>query len=196
MSPNQVTALSALSTFSGIGMIVAVQPTFLSSLTVSLLLILGYALDSADGQLSRLTGRGSMAGEWLDHTVDAFKVGSIHLTFLVCWWRFYDLEAKWLLLPLLFQVLATVHFFSGLLMDQLRRSLRAAGKAPGDGNRSSSLLYSLAVLPTDFGIICVLSLLLFVPWLFAGLYMFLLACTAAFLVLALGKWYREVKSWN
>ena len=196
LSPNQVTALSALSTFSGIGIIVAVQPTFLTSLAVSLLLVLGYALDSADGQLSRLTGRGSMAGEWLDHTVDAFKVGSIHLAFLVCWWRFYDLDAGWLLLPLLFQVLATVHFFSTLLMDQLRRSLGAAGKAPVDVSRSSSLLYSLAVLPTDFGVICVLSLLLFVPWLFTGLYVFLFVCTAGFLILALGKWYREVKSWN
>lgn len=194
LSPNQVTALSAVSTFSGIGLIVAVEPSLPSSVAVSLLLVLGYALDSADGQLSRLTGTGSMAGEWLDHTVDAFKVGSIHLAFLVCWWRFYDLEAGWLLVPLLFQVLATVHFFSTLLMDQLRRSRRSGGALPGA--ESSSMLYSLAVLPTDFGVICVMTVVLWIPWLFIGVYALLFAATAVFLILALGKWYREVKSWS
>lgn len=196
LSPNQVTALSAVSTFSGIGLIVAVEPSLPSSVAVSLLLVLGYALDSADGQLSRLTGTGSMAGEWLDHTVDAFKVGSIHLAFLVCWWRFYDLETGWLLVPLLFQVLATVHFFSTLLMDQLRRSRRSGGKTLLAGDGSSSMLYSVAVLPTDFGVICVVTAVLFLPWLFTGLYVVLFAATAGFLMLALGKWYREVKSWS
>lgn len=195
LSPNQVTALSAVSTFSGIGLIVAVEPSVPSSVAVSLLLVLGYALDSADGQLSRLTGTGSMAGEWLDHTVDAFKVGSIHLAFLVCWWRFYDLDAGWLLVPLLFQVLATAHFFSTLLMDQLRRSRRSGGSSPA-GAGSSSPLYSVAVLPTDFGVICVITAVLFIPWLFTGVYVLLCAATAAFLALALGKWYREVKSWS
>lgn len=194
LSPNQVTALSAVSTFSAIGVLVAVQPSPASSLAVCLLLVLGYALDSADGQLSRLTGKGSMAGEWLDHTVDAFKVGSIHLAFLVCWWRFYELDAAWLLVPLLFQVLATAHFFSTLLMDQLRRSRRSGGALPGA--ESSSMLYSLAVLPTDFGVICVMTVVLWIPWLFIGVYALLFAATAVFLILALGKWYREVKSWS
>ena len=196
MTPNQVTALSAVFTFSGIGVLVAFRPTIVSSIALCLLLVTGYALDSADGQLARLTGTGSMAGEWLDHTVDAFKVGSIHLAFMVCWWRFYDLNAAWLLVPLLFQVLATVHFFSTLLMDQLRRSRRAGHGTLLARDGSSSFLYSLAVLPTDFGVICLVGALLWVPWLFTGVYTVLFAATACFLVLALGKWYGEVKSWS
>ena len=35
---------------------------------------LGYALDSADGQLARLRGGGSLLGEWLDHMIDSVKV--------------------------------------------------------------------------------------------------------------------------
>ncbi len=45
----------------------------------ALMLLIGYAFDSADGQLSRLTGRSSPAGEWLDHMVDATKVVSMPL---------------------------------------------------------------------------------------------------------------------
>lgn len=196
MTPNQVTAVSAVCTFSAIGLLVALRPSLASSAAVCLLLVLGYALDSADGQLARLTGTGSMAGEWLDHTVDAFKVGSIHLAVLVCWWRFYELDAVWLLVPLLFQVLATVHFFSTLLMDQLRRSRRADRGTLMAGDGSSSFLYSVAVLPTDFGVICLVTLLLWAPWAFTGAYVLLFVATAGFLVLALGKWYREVKTWS
>ena len=46
-------------------------------------LVLGYALDAADGQLARLRGGGSPAGEWLDHMVDAAKISSLHLAVLI-----------------------------------------------------------------------------------------------------------------
>ena len=196
MTPNHVTAVSAVCTFGAIVLLVAVRPSVTSSATICVLLVLGYALDSADGQLARLTGTGSMAGEWLDHTVDAFKVGSIHLAVLVCWWRFYELDQVWLLIPLVFQVLATVHFFSTLLMDQLRRSRRADHGTLMAGDGSSSFLYSVAVLPTDFGVMCLIMVLLWIPELFTSAYVLLFIATAAFLTLALGKWYREVKSWN
>ncbi|PPB45411.1 CDP-alcohol phosphatidyltransferase family protein [Arthrobacter agilis] len=195
MTPNQVTLISAAATVSGLAVLVLTDPTTGTAVLVAALLALGYALDSADGQLARLTGTGSSAGEWLDHTVDAFKEGSIHLCILICWWRYLDVDTAWLIVPLVFQVLGTVHFFSSLLMDQLRRAHRSAtGSVPG--KTSSSLLYSLAVLPTDFGLLCVLFVLLLVPPVFIGAYSLLMLANLAFLVLALPKWYREVKTWS
>ncbi|MDN3905261.1 CDP-alcohol phosphatidyltransferase family protein [Arthrobacter sp. YD2] len=196
LRPNQVTAISAVCTFSGIATAVLAGPGPLAAIVIPALLILGYALDSADGQLARLTGGGSPAGEWLDHTVDAFKVGSIHLAVLVCWWRFFPLETAWLLVPLIFQVAATVHFVSTLLMDQLRRGNRAHHGTLVAGDGHSSALYSLAVVPTDFGLMCLVFFLFAWPAAFVGVYSALCAATVAFLLLALRKWYREVKAWN
>lgn len=196
LTPNHVTTISALATLSGLALLVLTDPVSGTALLVAALLALGYALDSADGQLARLTGTGSAAGEWLDHTVDAFKEGSLHLCILVCWWRFLDLQTAWLIVPIVFQVLATVHFFSALLMDQLRRAHRTRSSAPAGEQPTSSLLYSLAVLPTDFGLLCVLFVLLLVPPVFVGAYTLLMLANVAFLALALPKWYREVKTWS
>ncbi|MHA7239313.1 CDP-alcohol phosphatidyltransferase family protein [Arthrobacter sp. TMS1-12-1] len=195
LTPNQVTVVSAAATLSGLAFLVLTDPTTGTAFLVAGLLALGYALDSADGQLARLTGKGSAAGEWLDHTVDAFKQGSVHLCVLVCWWRYFDLDSAWLIVPLVFQVLDTVHFFSTLLIDHLRRARRSGQSVPATG-RSSSAAYSLAVLPTDFGLLCVLFVLLVAPPVFVGAYTLLMLASAAFLALALPKWYREVKSWS
>ncbi|MHA7264686.1 CDP-alcohol phosphatidyltransferase family protein [Arthrobacter sp. TMN-37] len=196
LTPNQVTVFSALATFSGLALLILTDPTSGTAVLITALLALGYALDSADGQLARLTGKGSPAGEWLDHTVDAFKSGSLHLCVLICWWRYLDLNIAWLIVPLMFQVLDTVHFFSSLLIDQLRRAHRTRSSAPAAEKSTSSLLYSLAVLPTDFGLLSVFFLLLLVPPAFVGAYTLLMLGNAAFLALALPKWYREVKSWS
>ncbi len=196
LQPNQVTAISAVCTFAGIAAVMLAGPGPVAAVVIPALLVVGYALDSADGQLARLTGRGSSAGEWLDHTVDAFKVGSIHLAVLVCWWRFFSLETPWLLVPLAFQVAATVHFVSTLLMDQLRRSKRSDHGTLMEGEGNSSPLYSLAVVPTDFGLMCLVFFLLAWPAAFVGAYSALCAATIAFLLLALRTWYREVKAWN
>ncbi len=71
--PNAVTAVSAGFTFSAVVLLAVLPPTWWLGITVALLLVLGYAFDSADGQVARLTGTGSAAGEWLDHIVDATK---------------------------------------------------------------------------------------------------------------------------
>ena len=63
MTPDQVTAVSALCTYTGIVLIAVVRPTVASCVAVSLLLMLGYALDSADEQLARLRHGGSKAEE-------------------------------------------------------------------------------------------------------------------------------------
>ena len=195
-TPNQVTALSAVMTFSGIALIATVDPTVASSLAVMALLVFGYALDAADGQLARLRGGGSVAGEWLDHAVDALKIATLHTAVLVQWYRFDLAEGAELLIPIAFQVAASVTFFVVILNDQLRRAQRGSSKMLLQGDGNSSMLYSLAVMPTDYGLLCVVFALMFWDPGFFWLYTGLMALNVAFLVAALIKWFREMRSYG
>src|SRR4051812_44202085 len=56
LTPNAVTGLSAVVTLSGLVLLVTVRPLWWEGPAVAALLLLGYALDSADGQLARLRG--------------------------------------------------------------------------------------------------------------------------------------------
>jgi phosphatidylglycerophosphate synthase len=192
-TPNRVTAVSAAATFSAIALLLLARPTPVVSVAVGLLLVAGYALDAADGQLARLQRSGSAAGEWLDHTVDAIKTSSLHLAVLVSWFRFGDLAEPWLLVPLGFQVVASVSFFTMILTDQLRRSLRGKQGMFLAADGSSSAAYSLAVSPTDYGVLCVVLGLIAWPAVFAPVYGLLFLANAGFLALALPKWYREIR---
>lgn len=196
MTPNGVTALSALCSFSGIALIALAPATAGVSFIVVILLVLGYALDSADGQLARLRGGGSFAGEWLDHVVDAFKMASIHLAVLVAWYRGYAQHEGWLLVPLLYQLLAVVLFFAIILTDQMRRAHRGSTSMRLAGEGSSSIGYSIAVLPTEYGVLALAFLLWGVPPAFTAVYATLFAVNACFMAMALPRWYREMRSYG
>ncbi len=191
-TPNQVTVASAACTYAALASIAVFRPTWWIGILVTVGLVVGYALDAADGQLARLRGGGSPAGEWLDHTVDALKIGTLHLVVAISWFRFEDWSSGWLLVPLGFHAIATVQFFSILLMDQLRRAHRGTTKTIMHDDGSSSVAYSLAVLPTDYGLLCLVLGLMPAGLLFRGVYAALFACNFAFMSLALPKWYREV----
>ena len=157
---------------------------------IGLLLIVGYALDSADGQLARLRGGGSPAGEWLDHVVDAAKTSSLHLAVLVGWFRFLELPSQALLLvPLGYAIVAAVLFFAMILNDFLRRS-RATGRPRPDAEGGG--IRSLLVLPTDYGVLCIAFLLFGAPGVFVPVYGLLFIANAAYALLALPKWFREM----
>jgi phosphatidylglycerophosphate synthase len=158
------------------------------------LLILGYALDSADGQVARLTGTGRPAGEWLDHTVDAFKVTAVHGCVLIGWYRGLHRRDAVLLAPLGFMVLAGALFFLTWLMERLRREHRGSARLAQAGPRGT--IRSLLLLPTDFGAVILLFLLWGWPTVFAVGYLALLACTAAFAALALPRWFGEVSAFG
>lgn len=193
LTPNQVTVLSGIVSWVGILTIALVAPTPVTSALAVLALLLGYALDSADGQLARLTGGGSVLGEWLDHVLDAVKVPGLHLAVLVALFRFVaPVDGALLLLPLLFALVASVYFFTFILTDQLRRAhgdLRTSRPSAGSQN---GMLRSLVLLPTDFGVLC-LSLAL-LPWIgpFRIVYGALLVLTVVFLLAAVRKWRREM----
>ena len=192
LTPNQVTGISALFSAAAIAAVALVEPTPLSAVLVAVGLLVGYAFDSADGQLARLRGGGSPAGEWLDHVVDSVKVVVLHLAVLVCWFRFYAPDRpEWLLVPLAFSAVSSVFFFVQILTDQLRRAHPASAPPPADSSRAA-LLRSLVVVPTDYGLLCIVFVLLAWPVGFGVAYGALLAGTALFLVAALPTWFREV----
>ena len=191
-TPNQITVLSALCTYSALAVIALVEPVWWASVLVLLGLTLGYALDAADGQLARLRGGGSPQGEWLDHIVDAGKLGALHLCVAVSWFRFEDRSTSWLLVPLGFQAVATVQFFAILLMDQLRRAHRGTTRAIMSGDGTSTTLYSLAIVPIDYGTMCVVLGTMAASTFFLTTYSFLFVCGVLFLAASLPKWYREV----
>lgn len=190
LAPDQVTLVSACVTFGGIALLALARPGLPVGLGVALLLVLGYALDAADGQLARLTGTGSLTGEWLDHVVDCLKISTLHLTVALAWYRAGSPTGAWLLVPLVFTVASAVFFFAIILVEQLRRR---AGITPAPDTRRPSVLRSLLVLPNDYGLLC----LSFALWGwragFTAVYALLAAANVGLLVIALVRWYRELR---
>lgn len=191
LTPNQVTLVSALFTFTGVALLATAPPTWYMGIVVWLLLALGYAWDSADGQVARLRGGGSVAGEWLDHFVDALKISCLHLAVLIGWYRYFPIENElWLLIPIGFAVVGAVTFFAMILNDLLKGS-RGVEKAVEEGG--SSPLRSVLLLPTDYGILCLSFAFWGIPIIFVGAYSLLFLACAMFLVLAAIKWFKDMK---
>lgn len=192
MTPNQATLISALHTVAGLLVLLLVPPAAWVGVVVALLLALGYAWDSADGQLARLRGGGSLSGEWLDHFVDAFKLAALHLVVLVAlWWHTPLRDSPWLLVPLVYSVIQVVTFFGMLLNDLLKSKVGAQSThARGGGTFARSMLLA----PTDYGLLCVI----FVLWgwtsAFAWVYLVMCLLNGGFLMLAAVKWFREIRT--
>jgi phosphatidylglycerophosphate synthase len=190
LTPNQVTGISALFTLTAIVLLATVPPVWWLGIVIWLLLAIGYAFDSADGQVARLRGGGSPAGEWLDHVVDATKASSLHIAVAISMFRFFNLpNDAWLLVPLGFAVVASVSFFAMILNDLLKTI--HGGKKTGPA-RQSNPLRSILLLPTDYGILCLIFVLLGAPVVFFVVYGLMLVANAAHLLLALVKWFRDM----
>ncbi|MYQ79562.1 MULTISPECIES: CDP-alcohol phosphatidyltransferase family protein [unclassified Streptomyces] len=193
MTPNQVTLTSAAFTFTALACVALVRPGPGMAVLVYLGLAVGFALDSADGQLARLTGRGGPDGEWLDHVVDCAKMILVHTVVLIAFHRYFALPGDgWLLLPLGFLFVAVLTFCAGLLREQLgKAAAHGAAAAPGPA-APPSRLRAVALLPADYGVFCLVFLLLGDETAFRTGYAVLAAVHALFLVLFLGKWFREL----
>ncbi|MBO9553269.1 CDP-alcohol phosphatidyltransferase family protein [Cellulomonas sp.] len=191
LSPDAVTGISALCTFSGIAVLALVPISVGSGVLVAFLLALGYAFDSADGQVARLQGRSSTAGEWLDHVVDAAKSVILPLGLGVALWRSDAVDDRWVVLPLVSTVVTSVLFFAMILTEQLRRVHGVRSRADVDPG-SRSWVRALLVIPMDYGVLCWSFVLLgFLP-VFLGVYTVITAASGLFLLLAAAKWYREL----
>ncbi|QOV36271.1 CDP-alcohol phosphatidyltransferase family protein [Streptomyces ferrugineus] len=190
LSANHVTAASGLVTFPAIAAIALCSPSHMLGGCVALALLVGFALDSADGQLARLHGAAGPAGAWLDHVTDCAKLLSLHAAVLVSFYRFFDLPRPVLLLvPLVFQLTAVLLFFGGILTEQLRRRGSDAQAGP---TRPPSTARGMALLPVDFGLLCLIFLFLGNQRLFFALYVALLAAHLMLVPAFFAKWFREL----
>ena len=186
LTPDQVTGLSACCTYLGIVLIAVWAPSAWAAVLTSLLLMLGYALDSADGQLARLRHGGSKAGEGLDH------VATIHAAIAISLFRFCmdALPTAALLVPLAFGAVQSIHFFSYILTYQLRYH---GGTPLARGEGRPGLAKSVLSAPTDYGLMCFVLMLRFAPVAFVWVYGVMLVGYAVYVVLALPKWYLELR---
>ncbi|RFA11088.1 CDP-alcohol phosphatidyltransferase [Subtercola boreus] len=192
LTPNNVTAISAAGTFSGIILIAVLPLSWYAGVGIWLLLAVGYAFDSADGQVARLRGGGSLGGEWLDHVVDSLKIASLHLAVLVTMFLHLDLASPWLLLvPIGYSIVASVSFFAMILNDQLKRVHEQRTQSDVPRGRST-LIRSLLVIPTDYGFLCLIFVLLGAPVLFFVVYALMFVANAGHLLLASRKWFRDM----
>lgn len=204
MTPNQVTGVSAAFTYTAIAALALVPPSGPTSLGVAGLLLLGYALDSADGQLARLTSMGRPSGEWLDHVVDMGKICLLGASVAISWARWGTPgdfpPGTWsVAVPLLFVAVSVLSFFGWLLSDLLIRVARAgaregAANPPGASPTPSAApaLRSLLRLPSDYGLLA-LTFAWFGTWMFPVTFIALLAANAAILTLALPTWFSQVQ---
>lgn len=194
LTPNAVTGISAAFSYAAIAALALFGPSWPLAVAVCTGLVLGYALDAADGQLARLRGGGSPSGEWLDHMVDCVKISSLHLAVLLYLQR-TDLAAGWSLVPIGFAVVAATSFFAQILNEQLTRAHRVVDPGPAPvGDEQVSTLRALLKVPTDYGILCLLFALLGAPGAFLAGYVLLFAGSAGYLALALVKWFGDVRA--
>lgn len=190
MTPNQASTISAICSFTAIALIAVAKPTVMGGIVIAILLAGGYVLDSVDGQLARLSGSGSVSGEWLDHTIDCFKTTTLHLAVLISWYRFaWNEHDAWLLVPIGFTVVAVVTYFGLMLMPTLRRPTPHVETVP----TAEHPLRQYALLPMDYGVHCWLFVLLGFPTIFGWVYTAVFVCCALALAAALRKWWRELR---
>lgn len=183
-TPNQVTLLSGLLSMTAI-VLLAVLPIGVEvGVVAALLLAVGFALDSADGQLARLRGGGSRSGELLDHAVDLLVKLSLHLAVLIAWWR-SGVTGPLLAVPIAFQLVAVMLFFLGTMAGVL-----GARRDPAAG--ASLTLRSWALLPVDHGVISLSFLVWGFVLVYQVVYVVLFAIALVALVALGARWFREL----
>lgn len=182
LTPSQVSLLSMLASTIGF-LVLAVAPSvWITGLVAAIVTAFGYALDSADGQLARIRGGGTPAGEWLDHVLDMVKTVLLHSCVLIALYRNFDLDAAWLLVPLVFLLAQGTQFFAVMLRDALRMQ-RGLSRQPASTH--NSVRSALVLLPFDHGTLCWSFALLGWPAGFLGVYTALAVVSTLFAARAL-----------
>jgi phosphatidylglycerophosphate synthase len=168
LTPNAVTGISAGLSAAGLAFVILVQPRWWSGIAAAVLLAAGFAFDSADGQLARLTKAGGPAGEWLDHVVDAIRTPSVHLIVASALLLHREQQGWTAVVAACFAAVSVAQFMSQILAEQLFRA-----KGPG-AEQGNGRVKSLVLLPNDTGVLC----WLFVLW--GATSVFAVAYTALF----------------
>ena len=95
-----------------------------------------------------------------------------------------------LLVPLAFGAVQSIHFFSYILTYQLRYH---GGTPLARDEGRPGLAKSVLSVPTDYGLMCFVLMLRFAPVAFVWVYGVMLVGYAVYVVLALPKWYLELR---
>lgn len=198
LGPNAVTLVSACASTIGLLLLVVVPASWGSGLAAAALLALGYVMDSADGQVARITGTGSPAGEWLDHVVDAVRTPALHVAVFFGFQLSFGIESPLKYLPLGFALLSVGHFTSQILAEQLSRyhtarteSSAGAGDAGDPGQKG--ILWSILILPVDTGVMCWVFVLWGSQTLFLASYVILFGFAAVFAGISARRKYAQLK---
>lgn len=191
LTPTAVSVLSALASLTGLVVLAAAPATVPVGLLVAAATALGYALDSADGQLARVRGGGTVAGEWLDHVLDIAKTTVLHSCVLIAIYRHFDVADGWLVVPLAFLLAQVTTFFATMLRDALRMQAGLSRQPPSE---RGSFVSSLILLPVDHGTLCWSFALLGWHAAFLGVYVTLAALSALFCLRALRRTYRGLRA--
>ncbi|HEX2904961.1 MAG TPA: CDP-alcohol phosphatidyltransferase family protein [Jatrophihabitans sp.] len=195
LTPSQVTGLSLLSSVAGITVLVVGRAVVVVGIVVTVLMLLGYALDSADGQLARVRGGGTKSGEWLDHVTDAAKLSFLHCAVLISIVRYFDVSRLVIALPVVFLIANVTQFFGMMMRDALLPPPPKAGGAE-PRRAGAGLGKSLLLLPLDHGTLGLAFLTLGWHPVFLTCYGFLAACTALFAGHSLTKAYQTLKQYD
>lgn len=185
IGPNGVTFLSLLLSVSGMIALVLLPDAAWAGLPVAFLLAAGYLFDSADGQLARLTGTSTKAGEWLDHVVDAFRTPAIHCALALAlvlnrptlWWV--------AILAIVHSLVVSGQFLSQILAEALIRRR-------GGTQRRGGTLRSFVLLPTDPGTLCWSFAVWGFPRVFAVVYSLLTLVAVAHSAVSLMRRYADL----
>ena len=186
-TPNFVSFISVCFSTLGLIVLVALEPAWWTGLIVGTALAVGFMFDSADGQVSRVTGASSKTGEWVDHVADAFRSPAIHFCTATAV-MVYRPESWWLaIVALVYGWVTSGQFMSQILAEQF---VRAAGRKQTRGGN----LRSFVLLPTDPGVLC----WSFVLWGFGVpfmvLYTFLAVVAVAHSSISLRRRFRDLRA--
>lgn len=180
LRPNTVTALSGLLSLVALVLIAVAPVTPIIASAAAVLLLLGYILDSADGQLARLTRSSSLAGEWLDHVVDAARLPLFHLAIAAHFFRAG--QPLWLVGAATgYLVLTSLWFFAQTLAEKLLPTSKTSTVKPA--------WVSWVKTPYDVGTLYLAAFTLAFPELFATIYLLLFAITLAVAAMSLRRKY-------
>jgi len=186
LSPNAVSMISAMLSAVGLAVMLVADPSWWSALITAALLAAGYVFDSADGQVARLTGTSSPAGEWLDHVIDAIRTPTMHLVAAVAV-VLHRPDVSWLaIVALVYAVMSVGQFMSQILAEQLVRN------SGGEAGEASGIRKSLMLLPTDTGVLCWSFALWVVPPVFAVVYTALFVVNLVHTAASMRRKYRKL----
>lgn len=188
LSPNVVSLAGFLVSLLGLAVfLLAPFEPWLVGLVTAVLLAIGFVLDSADGQLARLTGTASPAGEWLDHVFDAVRSPAVHLSIVIVALS-RDEVTPWLpVVAVVFTLVQTGQFSSqmlaGMLLDRRQGPRTAARRGQ-----------SWVLLPTDTGVMCWIFVLWAWPVVFTGVYGLVMLASLVLALASMRRRFRELSA--